>query len=130
MKYLYIILLCLVTSCCPQSNVKGKFLFRNMDVNIQDTLLVLSKKVLEEDYPAPELIDFSRNCILIEKKIGPWTYEQQIKDTVENKCILLPINTPSPYIVYKDFIYYPDKYNLYVLGFTDTSTFTRVLFKE
>ena len=125
--YLYIILSLAFVSCnSPQTE---NVIFSNLNQEIQDTLLIINHKVLEEGYLPNSLIDFSGNCVLKITEIGPWTYSKRILNTNSMKSVKIRPNTPDPYIVYDNYLYYPDEYNLFIMGFSDTTVFKRVPFK-
>lgn len=123
MKYIYIIILIFILDACSFSKDSHTIVFSKLNINVKDTLISVSQKVLEEDYSPQSMIDFSGNCKLIEKHIGPWVVEIQIKDTINKTNITLPSNAPAPYIVYNNFVYYPHEYNLFVMGFESNTKF-------
>lgn len=117
----FVILIVLLVAACTNVGKSDKDIaFSELSKDIQDTLLCISQKVLEEDYSPQTMIDFSGNCKFVEKNIGPWTVGIQIEDTVDNISISLPSNAPAPYIVYDNYIYYPYEYNVLVMGLNNT----------
>lgn len=101
-------------------------LFCESSKDVQDTLLSISRKVLEEDYDPQDMIDFSGNCKYNRKTLGPWGVGKEIEDTVNNISVSLPSNAPMPYIVHNGTIYYPYEYNLLVLGFDKNTRFKAI----
>ena len=75
------------------------------------------------------LIDFSGNCELNITEIGPWTYSKRVMNTKSMKSVKIRPNTPDPYIVYDNYLYYPEEYNLFIMGFSDTTVFKRIPFE-
>ena len=119
----YLIILIFVLGACSMSKDSHTIIFSKLNKSVQDTLISVSQKVLEEDYSPQSMIDFSGNCKLKEQHIGPWIVGIQIKDTTNKTSIALPSNAPAPYIVYNNFVYYPHEYNLFVLGFERNTKF-------
>lgn len=130
MKYLcFIICAFLVGACSSTKRGCKDTLFCELNKEVQDTLLSLSRKVLEEDYAPQAMIDFSGNCKYSSKTFGPWSVGYEIEDTVTHISISLPTNAPMPYIVHNDTIYYPCEYNLFVLGFEKKTKFKTIKMK-
>lgn len=123
MKYVYFIIIIFILGACSISIASHTIVFSKLNKNVQDTLISVSQKVLEEDYSPQSMIDFSGHCKLIEKHFGPWIVEIQIKDTINKTNITLPSNAPAPYIVYNNLVYYPHEYNLFVMGFESNTKF-------
>ena len=123
MKYVYFIIIIFILCACSISKASHTSVFSKLNKNVQDTLISVSQKVLEEDYSPQSMIDFSGHCKLIEKHFGPWIVEIQIKDTINKTNITLPSNAPAPYIVYNNLVYYPHEYNLFVMGFESNTKF-------
>lgn len=74
MKYLCFIFCVLLVGACSSTKGSGKeTLFCELDKEVQDSLLSVSRKVLEEDYAPQAMIDFSGNCKFTERNIGPWS---------------------------------------------------------
>ncbi len=84
---------------------------------------------MKNDYHALNLIDFSGRCKFTEKTFGPWITSTEIRDTVNNKKVSLPYNAPIPYIVYDNCVYFPEEYNLYVIGFENNPIFNKITMK-
>lgn len=60
MKYLCFIFCVLLVGACSSTKGSGKeTLFCELDKEVQDSLLSVSRKVLEEDYAPQAMIDFS-----------------------------------------------------------------------
>ena len=130
MKYLCFIFCVLLVGACSSTKGSGKdTLFCELDKEIQDTLQSVSQKVLEEDYAPQAMIDFSGNCKFTERNIGPWVISIQIEDTVNKISVSLPTNAPMPYIVHKYTVYYPEEYNLLVMGFDKNTKFRTIRMK-
>ena len=104
-------------------------LFCELNKDVQDTLLSISRKVLEEDYAPQDMIDFSGNCKYNRKTLGPWIVGKEIEDTVNNISVSLPSNATIPYIVHNNIVYYPYEYNLLVLGFDKNTRFKAIRMK-
>ena len=115
MKYLCFIFCVLFVGACSNKSYQDT-LFCELDEEVQDTLLSISQKVFEHDYEAPDMIDFSGNCKLSVKFLSSWVISKQIVDTVNKKSVSLPTNAPMPYIVHNTTVYYPEEYNLLVMG--------------
>lgn len=129
-KYLCFIFCVLLVGACSSTKGSGKdTLFCELDKEIQDTLQSVSQKVLEEDYAPQAMIDFSGNCKFTERNIGPWVISIQIEDTVNKISVSLPTNAPMPYIVHKYTVYYPEEYNLLVMGFDKNTKFRTIRMK-
>lgn len=124
---LFIINILLVISCGRTSYKKCHFI--ELNKLIRDSVLIISKKVLKNDYHALNLIDFSGRCKFTEKTFGPWITSTEIRDTVNNKKVSLPYNAPIPYIVYDNCVYFPEEYNLYVIGFENNPIFNKITMK-
>ena len=92
-------------------------------------MLSVSRKGLEEDYAPQAMIDFSGNCKFTERNIGPWVVGIQIEDTVNKISVSLPTNAPMPYIVHNNTVYYPEEYNLLVMGFDKNTKFRTIRMK-
>ena len=119
MKYLCFIFCVLLVGACSSTKGSGKeTLFCELDKEVQDSLLSVSRKVLEEDYAPQAMIDFSGNCKFTERNIGPWVVGIQIEDTVNKRSVSLPTNAPMPYIVHNNTVYYPEEYNLLVSNYS------------
>ena len=103
--------------------------FSKLNQDIQDTLMSINQKVLNGAYLPNSLIAFSGDCLLKISEIGPWTYSKRVLNTKNMNSIKLHPNTPEPYIVYDDYLYYPDEYNLFVMGFSATTVFKKIPFK-
>ena len=103
--------------------------FAELNKEIRDSVLMINKKVLKKDYQASSLIDFSGRCKFTEKTFGPWVTGIEIRDTVSNKKVSLPYNAPIPVIVYDNCVYFPEEYNLYVVGFENNTIFNKIIMK-
>ena len=130
MKYLCFIFCVLLVGACSSTKGSGKeTLFCELDKEVQDSLLSVSRKVLEEDYAPQAMIDFSGNCKFTERNIGPWVVGIQIEDTVNKRSVSLPTNAPMTYIVHNNTVYYPEEYNLLVMGFDKNTKFRTIRMK-
>ena len=130
MKYLCFIFCVLLVGACSSTKGSGKeTLFCELDKEVQDSLLSVSRKVLEEDHAPQAMIDFSGNCKFTERNIGPWVVGIQIEDTVNKRSVSLPTNAPMPYIVHNNTVYYPEEYNLLVMGFDKNTKFRTIRMK-
>ncbi len=124
---LFIINILLVISCGRTRYTKCHFV--ELDKLIRDSAIIISRKVLNNDYHASSLIDFSGRCKFTERTFGPWITGIEIRDTVSNKKVSLPYNAPVPYIVYDNCVYFPEEYNLYVVGFENNPIFNKLTMK-
>ena len=124
---LFIINILLIISC-NRTNYE-KCHFAGLDKDIRDSVLIISNKVLKNDYQTSCLIDFSGRCKFAKRTFGPWITSTEIRDTVSNKKVSLPYNAPIPYIVYDDCVYFPEEYNLYVIGFENNPIFNKITMK-
>ena len=122
MKYICFIFCVLFVGACSNKSYKDT-LFCELDEEVQDTLLSISQKVLEHDYEAPDMIDFSGYCKLSVKFLSSWVISKQIVDTVNKKSVSMP------YIVHNNTIYYPYEYNLLVFGFKNKTKFRTIKMK-
>lgn len=128
MKYLCFIFCILFVGACSNKSYKDT-LFCELSKEVQDTLLSTSQKVLDHDYEASSMIDFSGNCKLNVKFLSSWVISVQIVDTVNKKIVSLPTNAPMPYIVHNNTVYYPYEYNLWVFGFKNKTKFRTIKMK-
>ncbi len=128
MKYLCFILGVLLVGACSSRSYKDT-LFCELDKEVQDTLLSINQQVLEHDYEAPSIIDFSGNCKSNVKFLSSWVISNQIEDTVNKINVSLPTNAPKPYIVHNNTVYYPEDYNLMVFGFNKNTKFRTIRMK-
>ena len=71
MKYLYFIFCILLVGACSNRSYKDT-LFCELDKEVQDSLLSVSRKVLEEDHAPQAMIDFSGNCKFTERNTTAW----------------------------------------------------------
>ena len=128
MKYLCFILGVLLVGACSSRSYKDT-LFCELDKEVQDTLLYINQQVLEHDYEAPSIIDFSGNCKSSVNFFSSWENSNQIEDTDNKISVSLPTNAPKPYIVHNNTVYYPEDYNLMVFGFNKNTKFRTIRMK-
>ena len=118
----------LLAGACNNRSYKDT-LFCELDKEIQDTLLFINQHCFEEGYDTINLIDFSGNCKSSVNFFSSWVISNQIEDTVSKISVSLPTNAPKPYIVHNNTVYYPEEYNLMVMGFDKNTKFRTIRMK-
>lgn len=93
MKNLLFIIFSFVFGSCTTKEPEC-ILFSKLNQDIQDTLMSINQKVLNEGYLPNSLIDFSGNCLLKISEIGPWTYSKRVLNTKNMNSIKLTSQYP------------------------------------
>lgn len=112
--------------------------FGKLEKAIQDTLRVIEDTYQKVDLICQDTLTVTENenekfnliCInckykLTSKQIGPWIAYMLLTNIESGEQYKINASAPFPFIVYKNFLYIPEEYNLLVIGLSNNAKFRK-----